>query len=266
MNNLIAILLGSALFFSTASVNALEITYSKINPFSGDITPTQVENLLLKGEILPGDYDALLRVIQNSPERFWRSIGFVLASPGGDVQESMKIARLVKGTFKSVFVGPAAGPCVSACFFIFVASARREAMAKNVGIHRPYTHPGRLHSMSPLEAEAAQTDALNQSRLYMENLGVPTNLIDTMFQRASTEVYWLSKSDIEEQLGRRPPWFEQFLIGRCNLDKSLERKYFESDSTELLDKLLAVDACGVRLSKPEAHAFLSRQLKLFARR
>src|SRR5437867_7651624 len=101
------------------SAHPLEITYSSANSFDG--SSSVGEGLLLRGEITPGDYEYLLDVIRNSPDRFWRSTGIVLASAGGDIQEALKIAGLVKATYRSVFVGPAAGPCVSACFLVFVA-------------------------------------------------------------------------------------------------------------------------------------------------
>lgn len=241
------------------SANALEITYSFINPFVGTVSPN--ESLLLHGEIVPGDYEYLLEVLRNDPERFWKSIGIVLASPGGDIQEALRIARLVKGTYSSVFVGPATGPCVSACFFIFAAAPERVASSRYLGIHRPYVHPRRLVSVSVREAEVLQKDVLRQARAYLENLDVPTNLIDKMFQRASTEVYWLSKDETDEQLGRHSPWYEQFLIARCGLNKSLERKAFSTGDDAMIDQVTKVADCGHLISNAEARAFLASELK-----
>jgi hypothetical protein len=258
MKRLFSILYLYACVFSP-SASALEITYSNLNPFSGSIAIG--EGLLLRGEIVPGDYEYLLEVIRRDQDRFWRSTGFVLASPGGDIQEALKIARLIKGTYSTVFVGKATGPCVSACFFIFSAATRREASTRTLGIHRPYIHPRRLLSMSAHEAETLQRNALWQARSYLEDQDVPTSLIDKMFQQASTEIYWLSRDEIQEQLGRRPPWYEQFLIARCGLNKSLERKYFSAYDETIIDQLVAVDSCGVRLSNPEARAFLRSELK-----
>lgn len=242
----------------TSSARALEIKYSNVNPFDGSLSKS--EALLLQGEIVPGDYEYLLKVIKNDQERFWNSAGFILASPGGDVQEALRIGHLVKETFSSVFVGKATGPCVSACFFIYVAAARREAFTHTLGIHRPYIHPRRLISMSARDAETLQKNVLRQARKYLEDKDVPTNLIDRMFQLASTEVHWLSRNEVEEQLGRRPPWYEQFLIAKCGLDKSIERKYFLTNDKAILTILVAVDLCGYRLSIPEAKAFVKSEL------
>jgi hypothetical protein len=253
-----------SILFLCASVlpppaSAIEITYSNLNPFDGSVS--EGEGLLLRGEIVPGDYEYLLEVIRQDQDRFWRSTGFTLASTGGDIQEALRIARLVKKTYSPAYVGEVTGPCVSACFFIFSAAVRREAGTRTLGIHRPYIHPRRLVSVSVREAETLQRTALQQARSYLESQDVPTSLIDKMFQRASTEVYWLSRDEIEEQLGRRPPWYEQFLISRCGLDKSLEHKYFSTHDGALIDQLVAIDYCGVRLSIPEARAFLKAELK-----
>lgn len=252
-------ILGLYAFVSSPSATALEITYSNLNPFDGSVS--KAEGLLLRGEIVPGDYEYLLEVIRRDQDRFWRSTGFVLASIGGDIQEAIKIAYLVKGTYSSVYVGEATGPCVSACFFIFSSAARREAGARTLGIHRPYIHPKRLISVSAREAETLQRNALRQARSYLESQDVPTSLIDKMFQRASTEIDWLSREEIEEQLGRRPPWYEQFLIARCGFSKDLERKYFSTNDNSILDQLVTVDNCGARLSAPEAKSFLISEFK-----
>lgn len=259
MKWLISAFIGAAIFTSMQG-HSMDIAYSKLNPFGGSVPPGSGEGLVLKGEIVPGDYDALLDVIRANPERFWHKTGFILASPGGDVQEALKIARLVKGTYSPVFVGKAAGPCVSACFFIYVSAVTREAGPGQLGVHRPYINPSRLSTSSAAAAEVTQDRILRQARAYLEDQNVPTNLIDKMFQRASTEVYWLSTDEIENQLGRRPPWFEQYLIAKCGLDKQLERDYFQTNNRALLPQILAVESCGDRLSKGNAEAFLESEL------
>jgi len=255
------------IFFCFAEADGLEISYSRINPFTETSiydtlnNTVNVESILLKGEIFPGDYNRLLDFIRIDTNRFWRSHGFILASPGGDIEEALWIARLVKGTYAEVFVGPATGPCVSACFFIFASAARREAHPGSLGVHRPYVHPKHLISLSPLQAESLQKDILKRARLQLEDLQVPTSIIDTMFQRASTEVYWLTKLEIEDQLGRRPPWYEQFLIARCGLDKNLEKHYFQTNDSRLLKRVLDVDSCGLRLSRPDSERFLNAEFR-----
>ena len=245
------------LILACSCAAALEISYSNVNPGGGVVT--NGEGLLLKGEIVPGDYERLLDVLRRDQGRFWRTAGFILASPGGDIQEALQIARLVKGSYSTVWVGKA-GPCVSACFFIYSAAVRREGGANSLGIHRPYIHPQRLQSVSVPEAESLQKQAFRQARLYLESQDVPTNLIDKMFQQASTDVYWLSREEIEQQLGRRPPWYEQLLIAKCGLDTSIERKYWLTGDATLIPQLVSTEACGNRLSLEEGRKFLKAEL------
>jgi len=247
---------------------AMEFSYSNLNPFSGETYAA--ENLLLKGSIGNGDYARLLDFLRRDPERYWKSLGIVIASPGGDVQEALKIARFVKGTYVQVRVGKATGKCVSACFFIVAAATQREISLEHLGIHRPYVYAERGATMSAAEMEAFQKRVFKEARSYLEDLDVPTSLIDTMFQQASTDVHWLSKREVEEQLGRRPPYYEQFLISRCNFSKALERQYFSSsDKAEreaIVGKLIAAERCGKELSLPDARAYLSAELKKTASR
>ena len=86
-----------------------------------------------------------------------------------------------------------------------------------------------------------------------------------MFQRASSEIYWLSILDVDQQLGRRPPWYEQFLIARCGFDKALDKQYFDfggggADRKTLLNRALNVDSCGEKLSQPEAEVYVEAEI------
>jgi hypothetical protein len=78
-------------------------------------------------------------------------------------------------------------------------------------------------------------------------------------------VHWLNRKEVEVQLGRRPTWYEQFLISRCNFSKSLEQKFYASadpeERRELVVKLVAAERCGKELPRPEARAFLTAELK-----
>jgi len=252
------------IFGTPLLASALEIGYSNVNPFTGRVDAT--EGLLLRGEIVPGDYAQLIQLVKRDSLRFWQAKGVILASQGGDIQEALRIARFVKGTYTMVWVGEALGPCVSACFFIYSAAVRRDAGASTLGIHRPYLHPSRLKSMSAPEVEATQKKVFQEARRYLESQDVPTNLIDKMFQYASTDVYWLTRVEIEEQLGRSPPWYEQFLIARCGFDKAIERKYWATQDKEALKHLSSAHSCGDRLAAPDALAFLKSELNTVATR
>src|SRR5438105_4458785 len=144
MNQLLLFLIGISL---SAACGALEIEYTNLNPFSGEAS--RGEGLLLTGEIKPGDYRRLVNKIADNPEQYFSAIGIILASRGGDVGEALRIAHLVKGLRAEAFVGKATGPCLSACFLVFSAAARRDATPDTIGLHRPYVDPQYLTTLSP---------------------------------------------------------------------------------------------------------------------
>ena len=257
-NSIIAILSLIAVLLSQ-SVFASEITFSSINPFSGEENPER-SGLMLRGEIRPGDYNYLLDVIRKHTATFLWNRTLILSTPGGDVEEAMKIGRLVKGVYGNVVVGPATGTCVSAGFLIFASGATRLAETGTVGIHRPYVDPRRLTSLSPSQATALQNDAFRRARSYLQELQIPTSLIDTMFQRASSEVYWLSTAEIMEQIGHYAPWYEEFLIAKCGLDKAVTKEYFNTANPSLLNRVVRFEKCGDLATAMEALQFLNREL------
>ena len=60
-----------------------------------------------------------------------------------------------------------------------------------------------------------------------------------------------------EQIGYYPPWYEQFLIGRCGLDTSVAQRYWNSAGDQsLLNRLIEAERCGEQLTMGEAITFL----------
>ena len=180
----------------------MEFSITTTSPLSG--TERKLNYVLLKGEIVPGDYNRLLEfAVNNNVDLAQHPI--ILASPGGDVSEALKIGELLKRLYVAAVVGPVTGQCVSACFIIFASSVDRIMNnEKMIGIHRPYVYPDRLRSLSPSAAETLETDALLEAEKYLHDLRVPTSIMEEMFQQASTEVHWLTRR------------------ARCGLDKGAE--------------------------------------------
>jgi hypothetical protein len=228
----------------------MDFSLSQVSPWG---TPADDDVfVLLKGEIVPGDYARLLDFAVNNNINLAQG-KFILASPGGDVSEGLKIGQLLKSLYATVAVGPATGQCASACFIIFASAVRRLATGGMVGIHRPYVHPDRLRSLSPSAAESLETRALLEAEKYLHELRVPTSLVEEMFEQASTEVHWLSERELALQLGQRPPWYEEFLIARCGLDKSAETRFYANRSS-IQDNmgLQAAANCEQNLTRAEA--------------
>ena len=255
-------LLLSAIVALPPSAFSSDFSQSFINPFNHEHEDNPY--LLLKGEIVPGDYERLLRFAINNNIDLTRS-RFILWSPGGDVSEGLKIGNLLKHVYATVAVGPVYGQCASACFIIFASAVERASGSGLVGIHRPYVSSERLQQLSPSQAESLETRALEDAERYLHELRVPTHLVDAMFENASTEIHWLSDDELDHQLGRRPPWYEELLIARCGLDKSAEAKYLSDPEkyAALYDGLMNVFGCGKNLTRPEATQYVSQALRTY---
>lgn len=233
----------------SGGVTAAEFSYGSADESSVDFA------VVIKGKIVPGDYERLLDFIEDDPARFRASL-ILLASPGGDLVESMKIARLVKSTYQSVFVNGAKGSCASACFFIYVSAVERGATNRALGIHRPYFAPENFARKRLAEAEEMQRKLLKEARAFLEDREVPQYLIEEMFSRASDEVYWLDTAD-EERIGERAHWYDQVLVDRCGLDKELESGFANQGNEyprlkEARENLEKVWQCSADLTAEES--------------
>ena|SRR5208337_2624625 len=120
--------------------------------------------LEIEGEIEPGDALKLLRTYEYCGQ-FTTGI-ISLFSRGGDVEEAMKIGRLIRrlrlstqapersGSYK-ILASPADKAnsiCASACILVWVAGARRTGDL--LILHRPYPAPESVGKPSDIEFEA----------------------------------------------------------------------------------------------------------------
>jgi hypothetical protein len=242
-----------ALLLMSAPCGGAEIFYMDHDAVTGGyIGPTGP--LVLSGEIIPGDYDRLLRKVSEDPNRFLAGNKIILASDGGDVAEALKIAKLVKSLFAGIIVGPLTGRCVSACFFIYAAAAQREVDGDRlIGINRPYIVDAETVPPAPPDAAVADSKALMQVRVFLRENAVPNYLVDEMFRHASDDAYWLSADD-QKNLGLRSQWFSQFLIAKCAWDDNTEREAYAGKRS--MDDLKQMLICRERVTQDAAHKVL----------
>jgi hypothetical protein len=238
-----------ALLLISTPVLSAELSYTDHEPFT-NLYIGSAGILVLSGEIIPGDYDRLLKKIFLDQDRFLVQNTIILASNGGDVAEAIKIARLLKSMFTEVQVGPLTGRCVSACFLIFAAANERITDGEGlIGIHRPYIVDTQLASLSPTEAAIVENKILKQARGYLQENDVPTYLVEEMFRRSSNDVYWLSEHDVEN-LGFRPPAADQYLVAKCGWNDVIEREAYKGHRS--FEDLTEMWACRARVMRPAA--------------
>jgi hypothetical protein len=209
--------------------------------FAADIYVEKNHQIHIDGEIRPGDAERVATLLSRM-----RVVGyFYVKSLGGNIEESMRIARLIEGVHAR-FVVKRGELCASSCFFMFIAGKERYADAfrgedgqppppdkrakgfSYVGIHRPY-----FASNEELKAESAdKQEVLMQAvRDYLRKKQIPQYLVDEMMGRASNQIYWLREKDLD-LLGVFPPGYEEVLIKKCGYNK-LEQQNFWSDKRQV---------------------------------
>jgi hypothetical protein len=160
--------------------------------------------LVASGEIRSGDAKRLRQFLVNNYTK-WALGGpnggkaaLLLNSPGGDVEEAIQLAQVLREAFVTAAVMPPV-VCASACFFLYVGAAKRLAASRPGGglaIHRPYFPAEVARQMSAKRAQVANSAAYAKAKRWLQDQLVPQVLIDRMFSLSSTQAYWLTNTDI----------------------------------------------------------------------
>lgn len=150
--------------------------------------PTSAGELMLgaRGPIVKGDAARLERALAAVPPGR-RLLALALDSPGGSVVEGEKLAHAIRAHALTVVI-PSNSKCVSACFLLFAAAARRLAASDAlVGVHSASEEgeeTGTSLAVTTLMARAAA------------ELGVPPAIVGKMVQTLPGRVEWLTPADM----------------------------------------------------------------------
>jgi ATP-dependent protease ClpP protease subunit len=239
-----------------------ELFYMDHDPFSDQYTGP-IGPLVMSGEIVPGDYARLLKKVGEDEGRFLAQNQLLLASDGGEVNEAIRIATLVRSLHTRVIVGRMTGRCVSACFFIFAAAEQRETDGERLlGINRPFVD-GSTRDSAGADSVLAEAGALQSVRTFLRENAVPDYLVEEMFRHASDDAYWLSTDD-EKNLGHRPSVFERSLAARCAWDEQAEHQALTGNLSA--DDLKQMLNCRNRAIQADAHKALLRAIAVPVRK
>lgn len=240
--------------------------------------PVNFRDLTLSGEIKTGDAKKLLAMLLDPKSPYFS--GVIVNSPGGSVDEAIKIAKLVKSLYTPVSVDPN-GYCASACFFIFLAGSGRsaspaelmgtaerrvqdESLRKHglpptpgsVGLHRPF-----LTRIDGLNNK--QSDGMRFVASYLEGELLPRRLIDLMMSKPSNDIYWLKDDDLAG-LGDYPPEQEEYFIQKCGYDRNHIAKVLASRDRstirKITEKALKANDCMSQVTS-DANSTTMRKLK-----
>jgi hypothetical protein len=162
---------------TTASAMASE---EQFGPFS--VRSERPALIYLDGEIVRGTYGDFERARRAAPN----ATTVVLSSPGGDVDEAMRIARDVRRLDLDTYV-PVRRGCYSACAYIFFAGIHRRATGQ-VGVHQ--VSDPRFTAVSLQERIADLLDLFH-------DLGVDARVTSVMLRTPPEDLYVLDRSEMQ---------------------------------------------------------------------
>ena len=167
-------------------------------------------NAFLDGQIEKGDYQRIAAFIQ-----VHQTATVYLASPGGDVDEALKIGRLFRAQLIETDVwfrekDNERAICASACALIWLGGITRNSV---VGLHRPRITDPTFASLPPGKAAEVYGQVLDRINIYLHEMEVPASIIEQMTNTSSSTVSWID-ADKEVSL-QRPPSIAEWEDAAC---------------------------------------------------
>lgn len=160
--------------------------------------------LMLEGRIEPGDFSKVLAAVDSHNKSRSCSLSRIkLNSPGGDVDEAMKIGRIIRKRelFTEVDLGD---QCLSSCVLILGAGVVRSIMpesllkpAARVGIHRPY-FVALDKGLSTSEIRDLRKQMISRMKVYADEMDLSERLIDEMMSIPPEQIKILSPVELKQ--------------------------------------------------------------------
>jgi hypothetical protein len=187
----------------------------------------------LNGQISKGDYDKVVAFLRAHHPFI---ANFSLASPGGDVDEALKIGRIFRRYLFTTWAPSSAhlgadgseihddapalsfgsrdlcrGPdciCASACALIWMGGVGRIG---TVGLHRPRIDDPMFRGLPAADASTAYRRVLESISAYLNEVEVPQSVIESMVATSSNDIHWVSGGpDVDD-----PPSISEWLAVSC---------------------------------------------------
>lgn len=124
----------------------------------------------LEGTIEQGDVSKISNFLADNPSVIYVKLNLV----GGDVNESMRIGRLLRRW--SVFTfATGSDTCASSCVLIWLGGAYRDADEDHLKVHRFYILDEEFRQMNGTEIDEFYRDLTQQLRKYLSSMGVESD-------------------------------------------------------------------------------------------
>ncbi|WP_158742908.1 hypothetical protein [Acidisphaera sp. L21] len=158
---------------------AMRFVYQPDGATGGFVVATGVVSL--------GDDERMRAVLHSLPPNT-RLEGLSLNSPGGDLEEGLRLATSVHDAHVPTVVGPGA-ICASACFLVFAAGSPMFASTSAlVGVHSA--------SYRGTESADAQLATLRMVRRLSE-FNVPDAILGKLVTAHPSQIWWLTRAELE---------------------------------------------------------------------
>lgn len=169
---------------------------------------------LLSGEIRAGDYEKVRAFVSANSSTL---VSFWLNSPGGSVEEALKIGRLFRKYLVQTAVPLDEGPacnysscnCVSACALIWFGGVARVGI---VGLHRYTFANDAFKRLSAADASTEYRQGWADILAYLTEMEVPNSIIEAMASTSSNDIRWVGAG--EPGLDR-PPSIAEWVDASC---------------------------------------------------
>lgn len=193
--------------------------------------------IVIEGEIVAGDYDRFIKIVR---ELGGSAQTVLLRTPGGDFLEAMKIGRAMRAlklgsSVPSILLengSPSCSDkneefrgygehlnntnnctCLSSCFFIHIGAIAR--YGNYIGVHRPIFEKEKFAGLSEKEAADKYTKLQIETRVYMQEMGVPEDIQATLMDTPSGAIYMLPLEKILKHFSGYLPAHHEWLGAKC---------------------------------------------------
>lgn len=204
---------------------------------AADIYPYNYDNgslrsVVIEGRIEQGDFEKFIRIVREGQGQIW---GIALFSPGGDFEEAIKIGRALRALDLNSLVpsrddrgAPLCGfsdvmpkpkdpkNCVaaSAAFFIHIGAMSRNGL--HLIVHRPYYGSKAFGQLSEQDAKKAFDVLQENSRAYMEQMGVPKRVQEDVLGTASDNGLVLDETTVRTYFLGDLPYYHEWMRNKCS--------------------------------------------------
>lgn len=180
------------LLATTSSAMDITIEEMQLGPFGESVW------IRMEGEIVSGDSDKLLGVIQGLDFNPGQAIYFEFDSPGGNFYEGMRIGILIDGLPHGVTTNVGgrglgeAGVCASACVLAFLGGHYRFADEGEIGVHQFFSDVEMTSREATSRSQSASAEIVN----YLVDMRVDPAFFEAMTCTHAENVYWVPEGDL----------------------------------------------------------------------